>query len=371
MTTRVDLVAGARPNFVKLAPVARALSEHTALRARIIHTGQHYDAALSGVFFAELGIAEPEVSLDVGSGTHGEQTARILERYEAHLLRSRPRCCVVFGDVNSTIACALAASKLHVPVVHVEAGLRSFDRTMPEEINRILTDAIADLLLVTEPAGVANLRHEGVSDDRIALVGNPMIDTLRHFLDLARARRRAGQLGLARDGYGVVTLHRPSNVDDAPTLRRLVGALREVAERQPLVFPVHPRTRQAAGAAGVPLEDGVRGGLLVLPPEPYLDHLSLMSGAAVVLTDSGGMQEECAVLGVPCVTLRERTERPVTVEVGASRLVGSDPDRIREAHADAIEGRWPEIGSISLWDGHAGHRIAEALESWLSGVVDA
>jgi len=364
----VDLVAGARPNFMKLAPVVRAVREDARLDARIVHTGQHYDEAMNDVFFAELGIPAPDFHLEVGSGSHGTQTARILERYEAHLLKNRPDATVVFGDVNSTVACALAAVKLGVGVAHVEAGLRSFDRSMPEEINRLLTDAVADLLLVSEESGRTNLRREGVPDEKVRLVGNVMIDTLLSQLAAARERKAAAHLGLPEHEYGLVTLHRPSNVDEPEALGRLVDLLGELARRLPLVFPVHPRTRAAADRAGFGERlRGARDGLMCVGPLPYLDTLSLLQGAAVVLTDSGGLQEESSVLGVPCLTLRENTERPVTVALGTSRLVGNDPDRIRAAFQQVMGRDWPRGCEIPLWDGHAGQRVATELAAWLTG----
>jgi len=363
----VDLVAGARPNFMKLAPVVRALQQHGALDFRIVHTGQHYDAALNDVFFAELGIPPPAVHLQVGSGTQGAQTARILERYEAHLLASPPAATVVFGDVNSTVGAALAAVKLGIPVAHVEAGLRSFDRTMPEEINRVLTDAIADLLLVTEASGVANLRNEGITGQRVRLVGNVMIDTLLANVDQARRRDVARSLGLTRRKYAFVTLHRPGNVDDPQVLGRLFDTFLELAREMPLVFPVHPRTRAAMIRAGLDVTAAGERGIRWLDPQPYLDNLSLVADAAVVLTDSGGLQEETTALNVPCLTLRENTERPVTVECGTSRLVGNDPGKIRGAWCALLDGGWPEARHIPLWDGHAAGRIAVELAWWLNG----
>jgi len=362
----VDLVAGARPNFMKLAPVVHAIAAAGALRYRIVHTGQHYDEAMTDVFFAELGIPKPDVHLEVGSGSHGAQTARILERYEAHVLADPPNATIVFGDVNSTVACALAAVKLGIPVAHVEAGLRSFDRTMPEEINRLLTDAVADLLLVTEESGLVNLRREGVAEHKIRLVGNVMIDTLRAWLPAARGRNVAQKLGLSAGDYGVVTLHRPSNVDDPATLVRLVRLLHRLADDLPLVFAVHPRTRAAADLAGVGelLRPGQQR-LVCLGPQPYLDTLSLVADSAVVLTDSGGLQEETTVLGVPCLTMRENTERPSTVVLGTSRLVGNDEARIAGGFQDVLSGRWPKGQSIPLWDGRAGERVAEELAGWL------
>jgi UDP-N-acetylglucosamine 2-epimerase (non-hydrolysing) len=368
MSAMIDLVAGARPNFMKLAPVVRALESIGGAAFRIVHTGQHYDAAMSDVFFQELGIPAPEVHLDVGSASHGAQTGRILERYEETLLARRPAATVVFGDVNSTVACALAAVKLGIPVAHVEAGLRSFDRTMPEEINRILTDAVADLLLVSEPSGVVNLRAEGVPDTRIRLVGNVMIDTLLRQLPAARERGAARTLGLDGRRYGFVTLHRPSNVDDPDTLAMLLRLLQELARELPLVFAVHPRTVGAAQRLnlGDMLVPGQKD-LICLGPQPYLDTVSLVSGAAVVLTDSGGLQEETTVLGVPCLTLRDNTERPITLTHGTSRLVGNSPNRIRSAFEEVMSGRWPQPQPIRLWDGQAGDRVATELVNWITG----
>jgi len=363
----VDFVAGARPNFMKLAPVVRAVTRQACLAPRIVHTGQHYDEAMNQVFFTELGIPEPDVHLEVGSGSHGAQTARILERYEAHLLRERPAATVVFGDVNSTLACSLAAVKLGVPVAHVEAGLRSFDRTMPEEINRLLTDAVSELLLVSEHSGLVNLKREGVPENKARLVGNVMIDTLLARLDAARERGAARRLGLSDRSYGLVTLHRPSNVDDPRTLRRLLDLLHELARALPLVFAVHPRTRAAAEHAGfgARLASG-QARLICLGPQGYVDTLSLAVGARVVLTDSGGLQEECSVLGVPCLTLRDSTERPITVELGTSRLVGNDAERITAAFHEALAGNWPSGKPIPLWDGQAGERVAAELARWLA-----
>jgi len=362
----IDLIAGARPNFVKLAPVVRALLAQQQLAFRLVHTGQHYDEAMNDVFFAELGIPKPDVHLEVGSGSHGVQTARILERYEAQLLKQRPDATVVFGDVNSTAACALAATKLGVPVAHVEAGLRSFDRSMPEEINRIVTDSIADLLLTSEPSGSTNLRREGIPAEKIKFVGNVMIDTLLAQLPTARCRPAARQLGVAGRRYGLVTIHRPSNVDDPATLRALIELLDSLASKLPLVFPVHPRTLNAARNAG--LEEHLRPGgsrLICVPPLSYLDNLSLLAGAAVAITDSGGLQEETSVLGVPCLTLRDTTERPVTLDLGTSRLVGNDPIAIRSAFDAAVDGKWPAGQPIPLWDGQTSLRIVSELTTWL------
>jgi UDP-N-acetylglucosamine 2-epimerase (non-hydrolysing) len=360
----LDLIAGARPNFMKLAPVYRAFSDRPGLSCRIVHTGQHYDVSMNDVFFKELEIPEPDVFLDVGSASHGQQTARILERYESHLFEHAPQATVVFGDVNSTVACALAAIKLRVPVIHVEAGLRSFDRSMPEEINRVLTDCIADLLFVTEPSGVENLEREGVPRDRIRLVGNVMIDTLvreiRNVNDAALQR-----LGLVGGSYGLVTLHRPSNVDDRGVLERLVHVLVDISGRLPLVFPAHPRTINAL--EGCDLCGVLRSapGVHLIPPQPYRENLALMKNARLVLTDSGGMQEETTFLDVPCLTMRFNTERPITVERGTSRLVGSDPGAILAAAEEVLSGAWPHAEAIPLWDGKAAERVAAELTDWI------
>jgi UDP-N-acetylglucosamine 2-epimerase (non-hydrolysing) len=360
----IDLVAGARPNFVKLAPVERAIRASGRLSPRIVHTGQHYDAAMNDVFFRDLAIPAPDVCLEVGSGSQGWQTARILERFETHLLGSRPAAVVVFGDVNSTIACALAAVKLGVPVCHVEAGLRSFDRAMPEEINRVLTDAISGLLLVSEPSGLRNLDDEGISRAKVRLVGNVMVDTLLAELPKARDRAAAAALSLDRPEFGLITLHRPSNVDDPATLRTLMHVFHELAGQLPFIFPMHPRTRAAAERIGFPTESIGGSRLLIVDPLPYHENIGLMSAARVVLTDSGGVQEEASVLGVPCLTLRANTERPITVEVGTNRLVGSDPEQIRHAFAEALAGRWPRGRDIPLWDGAASERVVQALCEW-------
>jgi UDP-N-acetylglucosamine 2-epimerase (non-hydrolysing) len=362
----IDLVAGARPNLMKLAPVLRAVQAEGRLTPRIVHTGQHYDVEMNGVFFEELGLPAPDVELGVGSGPHGEQTARILERYERWLTGSRPAATIVFGDVNSTVACALAAVKLGIPVAHVEAGLRSFDRTMPEEINRILTDAISSCLLVSEPSGVANLAREGADAAGVHLVGNVMIDTLRAELDRARSLPGAESFGIDGGAFGLVTMHRPSNVDDPAVLERMLRLLAELAERLPLLFPVHPRTRDAAERAGLTGLLASGGRLGCVEPLPYRQTLGLMASACVVLTDSGGVQEETTVLGIPCLTLRENTERPITVEKGTSRLVGNDAGRIRAAFADALSGAWPKGEPIPLWDGQAATRIARVLGAWLA-----
>jgi UDP-N-acetylglucosamine 2-epimerase (non-hydrolysing) len=360
----IDCVIGARPNFMKAAPLLRAL-EASGVAVCLVHTGQHYDRSMSEVFLEQLGVRTPDVQLNVGSGTHGQQTARILERYEAHLLQTRPAGVVVVGDVNSTLACSLAAVKLPIPVAHVEAGLRSYDRRMPEEINRIVTDALADVLLVTEASGRENLVREGIDPARIHEVGNLMIDTLLHELPHARSLGMPSRFGLEAGGFGLVTLHRPSNVDDAGVLGTLADLLRELARTLALVFPVHPRTRTRLEAAGL-WHDLVRApGLMITEPLGYRENLGLMAAARVVLTDSGGIQEETSFLGIPCLTLRDTTERPITVTVGTSTLVGNDPATIRGQFLDVVEGRYKPGTPIPLWDGHAAERAAAVLrESW-------
>lgn len=369
---RVLCIVGARPNFMKIAPIMRAFAARPAVfTPLLLHTGQHYDRTMKGTIFDQLGIPVPDVDLGVGSGTHAVQTAEIMRRFEPELERLEPAAVIVVGDVNSTIACSLVAVKRGVPVVHVEAGLRSFDRSMPEEINRVLTDQIADLLFTTEPDGARNLEREGIDDSRVHFVGNVMIDTLLYNRERAEVPARVLAalpqvevfLGSAT-GYGLVTLHRPSNVDDPATLRDLLGALRRIADAVPLVFPVHPRTRgriDAFGLAG--LVDTPR--IALLEPLGYLQLLGLMAQARLVLTDSGGLQEETTALGVPCVTLRENTERPVTVDCGTNTVVGVDPARILAAASDILEtggkrGRVPD-----LWDGRAAERIADVMEQWL------
>jgi UDP-N-acetylglucosamine 2-epimerase (non-hydrolysing) len=365
-TLNLACVVGARPNFMKMAPLLRALEKLPCIRPVLIHTGQHYDAALSDVFFQELGMRRPNISLEVGSGPHGVQTARILERMESTLQQGAPGGgrydrVVVVGDVNSTLAAALAAAKLQIPVAHVEAGLRSFDRTMPEEINRIVTDALSDMLLVSDPAGVDNLRAEGRPEAQIHLVGNVMIDTLRRLLPLARKRPVLAQHGLRPGEYGVVTLHRPSNVDAPQTLSRLLEVLADCGRRLPLVFPLHPRTRARLDTFGLSERFSRSAGLIAVEPLGYLDCLCLTSSARVIVTDSGGLQEESTALGVPCLTLRENTERPVTVEVGTSTLVGSDPVRLQTCLSDVLEGRYRRGKCPPLWDGCAAERIARIL----------
>ncbi len=365
---RIACIVGARPNFMKMAPILRALAAYPAIEPVLIHTGQHYDPNLSDVFFDDLDMRRPDIYLEVGSGTHAEQTARVLERLEHVFLDANKAGkpfdrVLVVGDVNSTMAAALVAAKLHIPVAHVEAGLRSFDRTMPEEINRIVTDAIADMLLVSEPSGVDNLKAEGKPASQIHLVGNVMIDTLRHQIPKARSRNVLERMGLTPGEYGVITLHRPANVDTPDVLAKLLDVLAEAATRLPMIFPVHPRTKHRIEQFGLGdrLNGKARGGIVEAEPLGYLDFLCLTSQAKVIVTDSGGLQEESTALGVPCLTMRPNTERPITVEEGTSTLIGNDADRLRSVLASVLEGTYKQGRCPELWDGKAAERIAARL----------
>lgn len=362
----LHLVAGARPNFMKIAPIVRALRARATLAFRLVHTGQHHDREMNDVFFEELGIPAPDVNLECGGGSHAQQTARIMVGYEALVREERPAATLVVGDVNSTLACSIVARKLGVPVAHVEAGLRSGDWGMPEEINRRVTDAISEWLFVTEPSGRAHLLAEGKPADKVFEVGNVMVDNLLYQAEqLAHAdperfeteplKRRLGR-------YGVVTLHRPSNVDEPQALARVGRALREISGELPLVFPVHPRTRGSMERFGVDLGPRVE----LTGPQPYMPFLHLWKDAAVVLTDSGGLQEETTALGVPCVTVRENTERPITVEQGTNVLAGTDPDAVVAAARAALAGRGPRGRRPPLWDGRAAERIVDILCKELS-----
>jgi UDP-N-acetylglucosamine 2-epimerase (non-hydrolysing) len=352
-------IVGARPNFMKAAPVVRALSAR-GVHQTLVHTGQHYDAAMSDVFFRELRLPEPDVNLGVGSGSHAHQTAEVLSRLEPVLQERRPDLVLVYGDVNSTLAATLVCAKLLVRVGHVEAGLRSGDRTMPEEVNRLVTDRLADLLFTPSPDGNDNLLREGVAAEKICLVGNVMIDTLVTLLPQARERGTVLRAGLGLDGqpYALATLHRPSNVDQPEGLRNILLALHDISRNVPVVFPVHPRTRQRLRQLGL---EQLNGGLRLVDPLGYLDFLALQASAAVVMTDSGGVQEETTFLGVPCLTMRENTERPVTVTVGTNTLIGQDTDRLRGEVARVLR-RDGKRGTIPpLWDGRASERIADFI----------
>jgi UDP-N-acetylglucosamine 2-epimerase (non-hydrolysing) len=358
---RIINIVGARPNLPKIAPLIREMQRHPEIEPLLVHTGQHYDENLSNIFFRQMGIPEPHINLGVGSGTHAQQTAEILKRVEPILLEQQPDLVLVVGDVNSTIAVSLAAVKMGIPVAHVEAGLRSFDRSMPEEINRVLTDAIAKYLFATEDDAVDNLLREGRPREFIYLVGNVMIDSLLHFLPLAQQSRIGEELGL-RDGkgwqsFGVLTLHRPSNVDSTEKLAELLGAIDAIAQQMPIVFPVHPRTQQRLAQGGIKHPPQLR----LIPPLGYLDFLCLLSKATLALTDSGGIQEETTALGVPCLTLRENTERPVTVSQGTNVLVGTNPSKIVAATEQILRGDGKRGRTPPLWDGHAAERIVEIL----------
>jgi UDP-N-acetylglucosamine 2-epimerase (non-hydrolysing) len=355
----VAAVVGARPNFVKIASIIEEFSLYPEIRLRLIHTGQHFDHGMSGSFFEDLGLPAPDVNLGVRGDSPLGQTAEIMLRLAQVLASMRPDLVLVVGDVNSTLAGALVAAKLGIPLAHVEAGLRSFDRTMPEEINRILTDAISDYCFTTEPSANENLAREGVPAERVHYVGNVMIDTLFRFRDRAARSTILSELGLSRGQFVVLTLHRPSNVDGAGALSRVLDALANIGRECAVVFPVHPRTRERLQRTMASVE----GWLAFRPidPLPYLDFLQLMASAACVLTDSGGIQEETTALGVPCLTLRATTERPVTVSEGTNRLVGVDREQIGAAWTEIREGTWPTGRLPDLWDGKAAQRIARVL----------
>lgn len=353
-------VVGARPNFMKAAPVLRTLAER-GVRQSLVHTGQHYDANMSDIFFQELGMPRPDTNLGVGSGSHSQQTAEVMTRFEPIVRELGPDLVLVYGDVNSTMAAALVCAKLLIPVGHVEAGLRSFDRTMPEEINRLVTDQLADLLFTPSPDGTENLLREGVAPEKIHLVGNVMIDTLVRLLPLAEDRwpdLRSRLLLDAKERFALVTLHRPSNVDEPEALRQIMQALRAIARDVPTIFPVHPRTRQRLHSLGF---EGRDGRLQLIDPLGYLDFLALQRHALLVITDSGGVQEETTFLGVPCLTMRNNTERPITVTSGTNTLIGQDPERLRREVATILKSGGRTAQVPALWDGQASQRLAEVL----------
>ncbi len=370
---RIACIVGARPNFMKIAPILRAFEKHNCLDPVLIHTGQHYDSNLSDIFFEELGIKRPEISLGIGSGSHGKQTAEILIAIENVLVEASENGTpfhrmIVVGDVNSTMAATIAAAKLLIPVAHVEAGLRSFDITMPEEINRMLTDSICDMLLPSEPDGVKNLQHEGHDDSKIHLVGNVMIDTLMNQVERAKESNILQDLSLVPGKYGVVTLHRPANVDDEKVLGELLKVLVEISANLPLVFPIHPRTKSRLEAFGFLNLLESASNITCLGPAGYNDFLCLTSQAKVIVTDSGGLQEESTALGVPCLTMRPNTERPITVTLGTSTLVGSDSEKLKLHLTEVIDGTYKAGECPALWDGHAAERIAEIFVSEANGL---
>lgn len=360
---KVMCICGARPNFMKIAPLMDAFSQSSNVEALLVHTGQHYDERMSELFFRDLGIPEPDINLEVGSGSHAVQTAEIMKRFEPVVLEHKPDWVVVVGDVNSTIACAMVASKLGVKVAHVEAGLRSFDRAMPEEVNRVLTDSISDLLLVSESSGLENLKKEGVPNEKVHFVGNVMIDTLLKNREKAQSSNVLRDLGVTGGRYAVITLHRPSNVDDAKNLSGILDAFEEIAKDLALIFPMHPRTRKNVEQLG--LKGRVDALAALKTPEPlgYLDFLKLLSEAALVLTDSGGIQEETTILRVPCLTLRENTERPVTITEGTNRLVRPTRESIVSAYREQITRGKGDSQTPQFWDGKAAERICAVFES--------
>jgi UDP-N-acetylglucosamine 2-epimerase (non-hydrolysing) len=361
MSYRIDLIAAARPNFMKVAPIHRALIATGGLfQPRLVHTGQHYDENMSGAFFRDLGLPAPDADLEVGPGTHAEQTGRVMIAYEKLCMQARPEFTIVVGDVNSTLACTLAAAKLNIPVAHLEAGLRSGDRTMPEEINRLATDAIADVLWTPSPDADENLLREGVPQTRICRVGNVMMDALEMSRDRIEQRRFARELGLPPGAYAIVTLHRPANVDEAAQLARVVATLETCAMRMPLVFPVHPRTRKRLVDFGLWAQVERCAAIRVLEPVGYIEFMSLLFTSAAAITDSGGLQEETTYLGIPCMTLRENTERPITLAEGTNRLV-----RLEDVPAmlELVGKReWPTGRKPALWDGHTARRVVDDLK---------
>lgn len=355
-------IVGARPNFMKIAPIMREMKRRRdEFQPLIVHTGQHYDAAMSDSFFTDLGIPAPDYHLEVGSGTHAVQTAKIMQAFEPVVLEEKPDWVLVVGDVNSTIACALVCSKLGVKVVHVEAGLRSYDRTMPEEVNRILTDQISDLLLTPSEDGDENLKKEGIDESKIKFVGNVMIDSLFYNLEKANKLKVRENLGLDKKDYSVLTLHRPSNVDDEKKLSNLLEALISISEKVPIIFPAHPRTKGNIEKFGLS-EKIAASNIKLIEPLGYLNFMNLYSGAKLVLTDSGGLQEETTALGIPCLTLRENTERPVTISHGTNILVGTNPEKIKQAAFEILSRPDSTNKKIPpLWDGHTAERICNAI----------
>jgi UDP-N-acetylglucosamine 2-epimerase (non-hydrolysing) len=361
MGYKVFAIVGARPNYMKVAPIWRELDARSHIQKTLVHTGQHYDENMSKVFFRDLGLPEPDVYLGVGSGTHAEQTARVMIELEKAIVARRPDLVIVVGDVNSTMAGALVAAKLGVAVAHVEAGLRSFDRSMPEEINRMVTDQLSELLFTTEPSAETNLRHEGVEARKIHFVGNVMIDSLLHYRPLAEESTILWRLGVTPSSYGLITLHRPSNVDRVAVLRPILDALTDLGADCPLVFPAHPRTQKMIKDNALQVDSGrVR----IIDPIGYLDFVKLMAHARLVLTDSGGIQEETTVLGVPCLTIRENTERPITVEIGTNRLVGMSGRRILEEGRNALKEKQGGRRIPDLWDGRASQRIVQVIDEY-------
>ena len=361
---KIALVVGARPNFMKVGPVYFELKKHSRYTPLLIHTGQHYDKNLSEIFFEQLGFPKPDVYLGVGSGTHGVQTAKIMIAFEQFLLQEKPDLVLVAGDVNSTVACAIDAVKLHIPVAHLEAGLRSYDRRMPEEINRIETDCISSMLLTPSKDADENLIREGISKEKIFLVGNAMIDSLIKYEKQAEHSKTMDELGLEKQSYALITLHRPSNVDDRDNLEIILDAFSEISKKIPLVFPMHPRTRKQLSVFGLEEKVDAITNLKLIDPIGYLDFLKLEKYAQFVLTDSGGIQEETTVFGVPCLTLRENTERPITIELGTNQLVELNKDVIIQKVTAILNGTYKKGSIPPLWDGHTAQRIVQVMDTF-------
>ncbi len=358
-------VVGARPNFMKIAPIQRVMDATEGIEPFLVHTGQHYDERMSKFFFDDLQLPQPDVYLNIGSASHAVQTAKIMIEFEQVLLKEKPDAVLVVGDVNSTAACSIVASKMGIKIIHVEAGLRSNDRRMPEEINRILTDSISDLLFITEQSGLDNLKREGIPDEKVHLVGNVMIDSLIFFKEKAAQSTMLDDLGLEKQSYALITLHRPSNVDDPDVFRRLISTFQKIEKELKLIFPIHPRSRKRISEFGLDEMIASMPNLKLLDPLGYLDFMNLMHNARVLLTDSGGIQEETTYLGIPCITMRENTERPVTMEVGTNVLVGSDTDMIYEEFKKVINGRAKKGSIPPMWDGHAAERIVDIIKKEL------
>lgn len=360
---KIISIVGTRPNFIKIASLMNEFKVEPNIDIILVHTGQHYDEKMSDLFFRQMEIPRPDLNLGCGGGSHAQQTANIMMAFEPVVLEHKPDAVLVVGDVNSTIACGLVSVKLGVKLIHVEAGLRSGDRSMPEEINRILTDSISDILFCTEQSGVDNLHHEGIYREKVHLVGNVMIDTLFNFREKADVSKVLDELRMEPKKYAVITLHRPSNVDDRSTLLNIFKSLQVIQEDIPVIFPIHPRTRKNIIEFGLEKQSKIMKNLLLIEPLGYLDFLKLMSSAQLVLTDSGGIQEETTILKVPCLTLRMNTERPITIEMGTNRLVGTDPEKIIAAYSSILKDRFAESKIPPLWDGKAAKRIIKILSA--------
>lgn len=359
---RILNVVGARPNFMKIAPIQQIMQKmNNSFEPVLVHTGQHYDERMSKLFFDDLELPKPDIYLGVGSGSHAEQTAKIMIEFEKVCMEHKPDLVVVVGDVNSTAACSMVASKMWIPIAHVEAGLRSFDRKMPEEINRIITDALSDYLFVTEKSGITNLMKEGIPEDKIHFVGNVMIDSLSNYLNKNRNSNILEDMNLEEKGYSLVTLHRPSNVDDPENFKKIIDAFREIQKQIPIVLPIHPRTQKNIERFDLQSEILQLENLKLIPPVGYLDFMQLMLNCRFVMTDSGGIQEETTYLGIPCLTLRETTERPITVEIGTNEIMGTNTEEIIQSAKSIISGNWKKGQIPELWDGKAADRIAGIL----------